>query len=74
MEDSPDRMEKPNQDDAKITPATKSVRETIDHLLQRNVSKPDRDDLGKALDKANAPETGRTADGSHRAPNSKAFG
>ena len=55
-DDAPAR-ERIGPDDA----AHRNVRDTIDHLLGGKVTKPAREALGKALEKADAPPTGRAA-------------
>lgn len=51
----------------------RAVNEVVKGLRERFVVPEARKELGRALDQANQPQTGRTPDGAHRAPNSKAF-
>jgi hypothetical protein len=51
----------------------KAARDVIDHIASGQIVKPVREAIRKALDQADAPPTGKAADGSHRPPQSKAF-
>lgn len=68
-QDEPRARDRVGPDD----PTHRNVHDVIGDLLGGKVTKPARDALGDALGKANAPVTGRTSDGTHRAPDSKAF-
>ena len=47
--------------------------QVVKDILQGKITRPARDQLRDALDKADKPPTGRNADGSHRPPPGKAF-
>jgi hypothetical protein len=59
--------------DTPDNPVHRAVDEVLRGLTKREIVPVARQRLVDALDKASKPETGRTADGSHRAPDSKAF-
>jgi hypothetical protein len=59
--------------DTPDNPVHRAVDEVLRGLTKREIVPVARQRLVDALDKASKPETGRTADGSHRAPESKAF-
>lgn len=54
--------------------AHRRVREVAEDLSAGKIVKPARDLLRKRLDAADKPDTGKTADGSHRAPSGGPLG